>query len=79
VADRDHAVTEVVDLRVLEVDQVQDVVEVVEHRADAGVPPIRLRLLREQPRQRRVPLDLRIELGAERLDVAAVCRHPPHA
>ncbi len=73
-ADRDESVSQIPDLRHLDVDLAEGLVEVSEHLADSVVSSKHSLFPSQQGVQRRVPLHLGIELLQQRFDVSAVAR-----
>ena len=73
-SDGDDPVSEIADLRVLDMDLVDNFIEFSKPRADTAMTSIDRRSPAEQNRKRRVPLDLGVEFIQQRLDVSAVVR-----
>ena len=76
-SDRDDAVAQVADLRVLLVGLAQSLVHVSDRLAEALVSSIHRRLASQPREDPRVPLHLGVELLQQRVDVSAVSRLDP--
>src|SRR5829696_721673 len=76
-ADPDDSITQVPDLRVVEVDVVESLINLTQHLTDTVVSPADGRLASEWNQKRRMPLHLGVELLQQRFGVPAVIRLSP--